>query len=32
MYKQDTMEHDTECIQKYNEDLNTLISVSFVSF
>jgi hypothetical protein len=30
MYKRETMEYDTEYMQKYNEDLNTtLIFVSF---
>jgi hypothetical protein len=25
MYKREATEHDTECMQKYNEDLNTIL-------
>ena len=25
MYKRETMEYDIECMQKYNEDLNTTL-------
>lgn len=29
MYKRETSEYDTECMQKYNEDLNTTL-ISYV--